>query len=109
MRVGDDFRIRFNSKLHELLNNIDVVKRINIKRLGWLSHVVRMVDDAPARRVFDAGKSPKRTALYPLEGPNRGSLVIVWCDQMVGAQKAVAPERRYCGRPKAVNRVIMVN
>ena len=33
MRVGDDFRIRFNSALYVLLNDIDVVQRINIQRL----------------------------------------------------------------------------
>ena len=56
VRVGDDFRIRFNSELYELLNdNMDVVQRINIQRLRWLGHVVRMEEDALARRVFDAG------------------------------------------------------
>ena len=55
VRVGDDFRIRFNSELYELLNDMDVVQRINIQRLRWLGHVVRMEEDAPARRVFDAG------------------------------------------------------
>ena len=55
MRVGDNFRIRFNSELYELLNDIDVVQRINIQRLCWLGHVVRMEENAPARRVFDAG------------------------------------------------------
>ena len=42
MQVGVDFRIRFNSELYELLNNIDVVQRINFQRLRWLDHVVRM-------------------------------------------------------------------
>ena len=50
VRVGDDFRIRFNS---ELLNDIDVVQRINYHRLRWLGHAVRMEEDAPARWVFD--------------------------------------------------------
>ena len=54
VRVGDDFRIRFNSELYELLNDMDVVQCINIQRLRWLDHVVRMEEDAPARRVFDA-------------------------------------------------------
>ena len=54
MLVGDDFHIRFNSELYELLNDIDVVQRINIQRLRWLGHVVRMEEDAPARRIFDA-------------------------------------------------------
>ena len=40
MRVGDDFCTRFNSELYELLNDMDVVQRINIQQLHWLSHVV---------------------------------------------------------------------
>ena len=55
VRVGNDFRIRFNSELYELLNDIDVVQRINIQRLRWFGHVVRMEEYAPARRLFDAG------------------------------------------------------
>ena len=47
--------IRFNSELYELLNDIDILQRINIQRLRWLGHVVRMEEYAPARRVFDAG------------------------------------------------------
>ena len=35
MRVDADFRIRFNSELYELLNDMDVVQRINIQRLKW--------------------------------------------------------------------------
>ena len=54
VRVGDDFRIRFNSELYELLNDIDVMQRINIQRLRWLGHVIRMEENGPARRVFDA-------------------------------------------------------
>ena len=42
VRVGDDFRIRFNSELYELLNDMDVMQRINIQQLLWLGHVVRM-------------------------------------------------------------------
>ena len=53
VRVGNDFRIRFNSELYELLDDIDVVQRINIQRLRWLGQVVSMEEDAPARRIFD--------------------------------------------------------
>ena len=55
MRVSDNFRIRFNSELYELLNDLDLVQRINIWRLPWLGHVVRMEEYTPARRVFDMG------------------------------------------------------
>ena len=85
VRVGDDFRIRFNSELYELLNDIDVVQHINIQRLRWLGHNVRKEEDAPARRVFDAVicvKTAKRTTFRPLEGPNQGSPVTDWCHQL---------------------------
>ena len=48
VRGGDDFRIRFNSELYELLNDIDIVHG------RWFAHVVRMEEDALARLVFDA-------------------------------------------------------
>ena len=52
VRVGDDCRIRYNGELYELIN--DVVQRINNQRLRWLGHALRMEEDAPAKRVFDA-------------------------------------------------------
>ena len=64
MLVGDDFRIRYNSELYELLNNVDVVQRFNIQRLRWLGHVIRMEEDAPARRVFHAGMYESRRREY---------------------------------------------
>ena len=33
VQVGDDFRKRWKSELYELLNDIDVVQRIDIQRL----------------------------------------------------------------------------
>ena len=80
MRVGDDFRIRFNSELYELLNDMDVVQRINIQRLRWLGHVVRMEEDAPARRVFDAGICGSR---------RRGRPCIRWKDQIEEALSSI--------------------
>ena len=46
MRVDDGFRIQSNSELYELLSNIDVVQHINIQRLCWLGHFVRMLEVA---------------------------------------------------------------
>ena len=54
VRVGDDYRIRTTRELYELFNDMDVAKRINNQRFRRLSHVVRMDEDAPPRRVFDA-------------------------------------------------------
>ena len=56
MQVIDDLRTRSNSVLYELLNAMDVVQRRYIQRLQWLGHVVRMQEDAPAKRVFDVDK-----------------------------------------------------
>ena len=53
VRVGDDSHIRFNFELYKLFNGIDVVRRINIQRMRWLGHIVRM-EDAPWRWLFNA-------------------------------------------------------
>ena len=77
VRDSDDFLIRFNS---DLLSSSTPKM---LRRLLWLGHVVRMVEDAPIKRVFD-------TRIYgsrPLEGPNPGSPVIAWCDQMAYSRK----------------------
>ena len=60
LRVGDDFRIRTNDELYELYNDMDVVQRVNVQRLRWVGHVVRMDDEAPAKRVFDAEVGGRR-------------------------------------------------
>ena len=54
VQVGNDFRIWSSSKLYELLNDIDFVQRITIQRLRWHGNVVRMAEDDPPRRVFNA-------------------------------------------------------
>ena len=73
VRVGDDFRIRYNSELYELLNDLDVVQRINIQRRRWLGHADRVEEDAPARRVVDAGFCGSR-----LRGINTSTLAIIF-------------------------------
>ena len=73
LRVGDNFRIRYNSELYELLNDLNVVHRINIERQSWLGNVVRMEEYAPARRIFDAGICGSR---------RRARLCIHWKDQV---------------------------
>ena len=74
MRVGDYFRSLLNSKLQKLINDIDVVRRINIQlavicapdstvscmsssniqKLRWLNHVLRVVENTLSRCVFNA-------------------------------------------------------
>ena len=39
---------------HELFSDMDLAKTINIQRIRWLGHVVRMDEPATPRRVFDA-------------------------------------------------------
>ena len=51
VRVGND-RIRTNRELYVLLNDMNVAKPLNMQRLRWLGHVVRMDKDTPSRPVF---------------------------------------------------------
>ena len=46
VQVGDDLRIRYNSELYELLNDMEVVQR-----------GVYMEEVAPSRRIFDGGST----------------------------------------------------
>ena len=52
VRVGDDFRIRSNNELYELLKDMDIVQRINVQRLPWLGEVVVIEQDVPTRKGF---------------------------------------------------------
>ena len=65
----------YTSYIYECISkqHMDVVQRINIQRLPWLGHVVRMEENAPARRVFDAGICVSR---------RRGRSCIRWKDQI---------------------------
>ena len=60
--------------------DMDVVQLINIQRLRWLGHVVRMGEDAPARRVFDAGICGSG---------RRGQPCIRWKDQIEEAPSSI--------------------
>ena len=68
-------------ELYERLNDIDVVQRINIQRLRWLGHVVRMEEDATARREFDAAICGRRC---------RGRPCIRWKDQIEESLSSIA-------------------
>ena len=92
VQVSDAFRNQY-SELYELLNDLDVVQRINI--------VVRMEEDAPARRVFDEGIYGSR---------RRGRTYIRWKDQIEEAlvcPTAEALGSMCCRRSKPVSRVVM--
>ena len=106
MRVDDDSYIQ----LYELHNDIDVMRCINIQWQSCFGQVVRMEEDAPARRVFDAGICRIL---------RRGRPCILWKDQIeedlssIGVTnlrrrvRAEAPERMCYYRPKSINRAVM--
>ena len=48
--------------------SMDVAKRINNQRFRWFGHVVRMDEDAPLRRVFDAVVGGHRRVVRPGTG-----------------------------------------
>ena len=41
MKISQDWRLRQNEELNELLNGPDVVKYIKFERLHWAGHVVQ--------------------------------------------------------------------
>lgn len=51
--VDGEYRCRMNHELYELYADIDIVKRIKLQRLRWLGHVVRMEENAPAKKAFE--------------------------------------------------------
>ena len=78
--VGGNYRIRWNHELYELYGDIDVVKGISLQRLRWLGHVVRMDEEAPARKAFDAVVGGQR---------RRGRPRLRWKDQTTEALSAL--------------------
>ena len=50
--VDDEYRRRMNHELYQLFSDIDIVRRIELQRLRWLGHVVRMDEDAPAQKAY---------------------------------------------------------
>ena len=80
--------MRWKNQIEEALPTIGVTnwrrapRKIAASRnpfKGCTGHVVRMEEDAPAGRVFDAeicGSSSKRATLYALKESNRGSHTI---------------------------------
>ena len=80
VRIDNNFHIRLNRELYKNLNDMDAVQCINIQRLSWLDHVIRMEEDAPARRVLDAGVC---------EIWQSGRSCLRWKDQMEEAISAI--------------------
>ena len=69
-----------NHELYELYADMDIVQRIKQQRLLWLGHVVRMSENAPARKVFEG----------TLEGNRRrGAARLRWRDQVLADLSAL--------------------
>ena len=89
----------FNGELYELLNDVDVVQRINIQRQRCLGHVVRMEEDALARRVFDVENC---------ESWRRERPCFRWKDQIEEALSSMGVNNgRRCGRSKGAWRDVL--
>lgn len=72
--IDGEYRRRMNHELYHLYSDIDIVRRIELQRLRWLGHVVRMDEDAPAHKVYKS---------EPTDGSRRrGRPRIRWKDQV---------------------------
>jgi hypothetical protein len=47
------WRIRINYELNKLIENADIVRFINIRRLAWLGHVMRIDDKRTPKRILE--------------------------------------------------------
>ena len=50
VKIDQEWRSRYNDELYSLYTNETIVQKIKAQRLGWLGHVYRMDNDAPARK-----------------------------------------------------------
>jgi hypothetical protein len=53
-------RIKYNNELYTLYKENDIVTYININRVRWSGHVIRLKEQSPARRVLDAAVEGRR-------------------------------------------------
>ena len=53
------WRIRNDQELRELYKDLDIVAGIKKKNLGWIGHVVRMVQGRTIKKMF--GSEPERS------------------------------------------------
>ena len=83
VRIGHDFH-----KLYGFLNDIDAVQRINIHRLRWRGHVVRMKENAPTRRAFDVGiYGSRRRGRSCIQWKDQIDMSFDWCNELAWAHK----------------------
>jgi hypothetical protein len=53
------WRRRYNFEIYKLYDEPELVKYININRLKWAEHVMRMNNDRITKRMFNAGPEGK--------------------------------------------------
>jgi len=72
------WRIKYNDELHTLYKDSDIITYIKINRLRRAQHVIRLEEQNPARRVFDAVVEGRR---------QRGRPKLRWEDGVTGDTK----------------------
>jgi hypothetical protein len=60
--------IRTNYELNKLIENADIVRFINSRRIAWLGHVMRMDDKRTPKRILKWKPTGKRVRGRPREG-----------------------------------------
>jgi transcription termination factor 2 len=78
------WRIRSNPEIHNMGKSPDIVTEINVRRLEWLGHVVRMEDTRVPKIVFNAKPEGRREV-----GRHR----LRWLDDVEADIKALGVER----------------
>lgn len=63
--VGKNIHNQKNKGLYDLLNDMYVIEGINIARLRWHCHVIRLEENVPGKRVVDTGTSRCRQRERP--------------------------------------------
>uniref|UniRef100_A0A8D9DTK6 Craniofacial development protein 2 n=1 Tax=Cacopsylla melanoneura TaxID=428564 RepID=A0A8D9DTK6_9HEMI len=54
VKVGNEWRIRYNSEINDILQNQDIVRFIKSRRIEWFGHIQRMDDSQMPKKVLNA-------------------------------------------------------
>ncbi|XP_055387207.1 uncharacterized protein LOC129615849 [Condylostylus longicornis] len=71
---NDEYEIRTNQELMELIGNEDIIGYIKSQRLRWAGHLFRMNSDRAPKRIYDA---------RPLLNRSRGRPRLRWKDDVI--------------------------
>ena len=58
-------RKRYNYELYEIFNEPNIVNYVNVKRLAWAGHLVRMNSDRTVKKIFNTKPDGARSAGRP--------------------------------------------